>query len=662
MLSHAQLHDLCMDAMADDVEYDPYTLQHWSAAAVTAFFEAGGALHYFPPPPAFLPSAAAAYRSLHALDPPLLTRLDSLRLSIGPPLDEAECARCLRAARLGPADGIAALLSLALLHSMAALHPIRTPLARRRLAVTFTTLIAAFSPFAYPQLLIDKGADSSVCVLILGFGGSHLDHLRPLLRKYRSLSPRWAVAAYAGPSSDDDAFTSTIAEVGAYLSSHSGVLLHVMSNHGLMTWLPLLRAHAALLAHRLRAVLYDCAAARQATFSPQMRADIAVLPTLTHLRITSLEPRRHHPIDSDASIWGEAPPSPPPPPPTIAQLLRHAAEACDADDLMLAPPDEAFEWHASAEPPAGVEEFARGLKEAQPERSVEVKVLRGPHVQLHARDPQAYEEAIWGLVERAKRRARRMKSGAAEPSSRMEGSRIASRWRRAQGVPSSRPRSPSSPLLPPRLLRNRLRELQALRLLQNLDRLLISTSGVRFSRSGFSLSARAPFASVAPACASFSLFSAIGSSRFSTAASRTVLLFRFSPPSPLFVDLVVLCSVRQRSSVGKPLFRRWSANGVATHATVAWMRALVPLRVRQLGYPNPQDWGAHSCRIGGATDLTSTGKASPLLLQAKGRWASDIGQIYSRMTRRAQLAASELMYAAKGRDLEELLPDFVQAA
>ncbi|KAL1519149.1 hypothetical protein AB1Y20_003409 [Prymnesium parvum] len=67
-------------------------------------------------------------------------------------------------------------------------------------------------------------------------------------------------------------------------------------------------------------------------------------------------------------------------------------------------------------------------------------------------------------------------------------------------------------------------------------------------------------------------------------------------------------------------------------------------------------------RIGGATDLTSTGQVSPLLLQAKGRWASDIGQIYSRMTRRAQLAASELMYAAKGRDLEELLPDFVQAA
>jgi len=120
--------------------------------------------------------------------------------------------------------------------------------------------------------------------------------------------------------------------------------------------------------------------------------------------------------------------------------------------------------------------------------------------------------------------------------------------------------------------------------------------------------------------------------------------------------------VPEGAKANTPLFRRWNAHGVATHATVAWMRALVRLRVRQLGYSDPYEWGAHSCRIGGATDLTSTGRVSPLLLQAKGRWASDIGRIYSRMTRRAQLAASELMYAAKGRDLEELLPDFTQAA
>ena len=71
--------------------------------------------------------------------------------------------------------------------------------------------------------------------------------------------------------------------------------------------------------------------------------------------------------------------------------------------------------------------------------------------------------------------------------------------------------------------------------------------------------------------------------------------------------------------------------------------------------------GAHSFRIGGATDLADQG-ASPLLLQAKGRWASDIGRIYARMTRRAQLAASRLMQQRGARDLEELFPSFAQAA
>lgn len=43
--------------------------------------------------------------------------------------------------------------------------------------------------------------------------------------------------------------------------------------------------------------------------------------------------------------------------------------------------------------------------------------------------------------------------------------------------------------------------------------------------------------------------------------------------------------------------------------------------------------------------------------------ASDIaiGAIYSHMTRRQQLAVSDLMYGSKGRDLEEILPEFTQS-
>lgn len=109
-----------------------------------------------------------------------------------------------------------------------------------------------------------------------------------------------------------------------------------------------------------------------------------------------------------------------------------------------------------------------------------------------------------------------------------------------------------------------------------------------------------------------------------------------------------------------PLFRRITANGDRVHMTVSLMRKLVRDRMAELKYEGVHEWGAHSCRIRGATDLVATGKASPILLQAKGRWASDIGKIYARMTRRCQLAASELMQSARGRDLEELFPDFVQ--
>jgi len=109
-----------------------------------------------------------------------------------------------------------------------------------------------------------------------------------------------------------------------------------------------------------------------------------------------------------------------------------------------------------------------------------------------------------------------------------------------------------------------------------------------------------------------------------------------------------------------PLFRRRTTDGTTRHVSVSMLRELVRARAKSIGYTVRSEWGAHSARIGGATDLASTGDASPLLLQARGRWASDIGRIYARMTRRCQLAASGLMQKARGRDLEELLPEFVQ--
>ena len=105
--------------------------------------------------------------------------------------------------------------------------------------------------------------------------------------------------------------------------------------------------------------------------------------------------------------------------------------------------------------------------------------------------------------------------------------------------------------------------------------------------------------------------------------------------------------------------RRGRPKGMTTCQFRAFVRHVAHgiLRMGRKGH-----WGGHSARIGGATDLVATGKTSPLLLQAKGRWSSDIGKIYAtgRMTRRSQLAASRLMQSARGRDLEEILPTFVQ--
>jgi len=115
-----------------------------------------------------------------------------------------------------------------------------------------------------------------------------------------------------------------------------------------------------------------------------------------------------------------------------------------------------------------------------------------------------------------------------------------------------------------------------------------------------------------------------------------------------------------------PLFRRrpgGKSGAVPVPMTVGMVRALVRSRMRALGETEMKHWGAHSCRIGGATDLSTAPGTSALLLQARGRWASDIGKIYSRLTRQALLETSGMMYGAKkGRDLEELLPSFVQPA
>lgn len=103
-----------------------------------------------------------------------------------------------------------------------------------------------------------------------------------------------------------------------------------------------------------------------------------------------------------------------------------------------------------------------------------------------------------------------------------------------------------------------------------------------------------------------------------------------------------------------PLFRSKSGKPMTTGA----FSRLVKKIAAALGF-KPREFGAHSPRIGGATDI---GDESPLLLQAKGRWAGDIGQIYARLTRRGLVRASRAMQRSNAKDMEEIYDAFAQPA
>ena len=71
----------------------------------------------------------------------------------------------------------------------------------------------------------------------------------------------------------------------------------------------------------------------------------------------------------------------------------------------------------------------------------------------------------------------------------------------------------------------------------------------------------------------------------------------------------------------------------------------------------PHEWGAKAPRIGGATDLLGALglEKAQRLLKSRGRWCSEIWQIYARLQTGEQVAASAAMQHATGRCLESLV-------
>ena len=94
--------------------------------------------------------------------------------------------------------------------------------------------------------------------------------------------------------------------------------------------------------------------------------------------------------------------------------------------------------------------------------------------------------------------------------------------------------------------------------------------------------------------------------------------------------------------------------------TTTELRALFRGVARAIGLP-PADIGAHSGRIGGATDLFASG-APPVAIQIAGRWDSDIWAIYARQCVGQSLDLSRAAAACDDIDLEQLLPSYSQPA
>ena len=71
--------------------------------------------------------------------------------------------------------------------------------------------------------------------------------------------------------------------------------------------------------------------------------------------------------------------------------------------------------------------------------------------------------------------------------------------------------------------------------------------------------------------------------------------------------------------------------------------------------------GGKAVRIGGSTDAKeSTGEAGKAIIKRRGRWASDVAEVYQRELLGVQLDLSASLGDAVGEDLEALCEGWAQ--
>ena len=86
-------------------------------------------------------------------------------------------------------------------------------------------------------------------------------------------------------------------------------------------------------------------------------------------------------------------------------------------------------------------------------------------------------------------------------------------------------------------------------------------------------------------------------------------------------------------------------------------------RIAALAGLDPADVGAKGGRIGGATDARyMLGEAGKARVKRRGRWASDVAEVYQRELVGEQLALSAGMGGASGASLEEVCEGWADPA
>lgn len=104
------------------------------------------------------------------------------------------------------------------------------------------------------------------------------------------------------------------------------------------------------------------------------------------------------------------------------------------------------------------------------------------------------------------------------------------------------------------------------------------------------------------------------------------------------------CSQQEMSTT--PLFRDTTKRAF----TVRQARDMIKALMASIGC-DPDRFGAHSMRIGGATAALAAG-IDPSVIRAMGRWSSEVYEIYTRLTREAAARVSSTIASTAFHDME----------